>query len=183
GTHYLLGRNGRGKTTLFKTLCGLIRPLGGDFEVVGRCQFLSEDLRFDHELPAHAVLGCLIRKKREEEAVEFAKRIELDLNKPYGKLSTGNQRKLSLLVSEFSLCRDDSEVVMLDEPFTGLDAPSRQAFLDYWEENSERITRLVSAHPDFDEMPVPSVVVISDGKMEHQSQPGACWGEVRQFLN
>ena len=31
GTHYLLARNGRGKTTLLKTLAGVLNPLGGDY--------------------------------------------------------------------------------------------------------------------------------------------------------
>jgi len=55
GTHYLLARNGRGKTTLLRTLAGVLKPLGGDYSCQGRCQLLSEDLVFDRELPAKLI--------------------------------------------------------------------------------------------------------------------------------
>lgn len=52
GTHYLLARNGRGKTTLLRTLAGVMKPVSGVFKSHGVCQFLSEDLTFDRELSA-----------------------------------------------------------------------------------------------------------------------------------
>lgn len=183
GTHYLLGRNGRGKTTLFRTLCGMIKPLGGEYAVSGSCRFVSEDLVFDHELKAPAVLKSLLEKAAAQEALEFAKTIELDLQKPFGKLSTGNKRKVNLLVAEFGFKNDGMDVIFLDEPFTGLDAPTRQAFIDRWANDTNNVVRVVSAHPDFDEMPVPSALVISDGVLEHQQSEDMNWGQLRQFLN
>ena len=43
GTHYLLARNGRGKTTLLRTLAKVLKPIKGGFKCEGRCQLLSED--------------------------------------------------------------------------------------------------------------------------------------------
>lgn len=183
GTHYLLGRNGRGKTTLFRTLCGMLSPLAGEFEVVGNCRFVSEDLVFDQELTAPAILKALLPKKAVKEALEFAETVELDLSKPYGKLSTGNKRKVNLLLAEFGYQNDGKDIIFLDEPFTGLDAPTRQAFLDRWAEVTNQVIRVVSAHPDFDEMPVPSALVISDGVLNHQQSEDMSWGQLRQFLN
>ncbi|MGJ8725564.1 MAG: ABC transporter ATP-binding protein [Roseibacillus sp.] len=183
GTHYLLGRNGRGKTTLFRTLCGMIKPLEGEYQVEGFCRFISEDLVFDQELKAPAILKSLLGKKKTVEALEFAQQIELDLSKPYGKLSTGNKRKVNLLLAEFGFRNDDQDIIFLDEPFTGLDAPTRQAFIDRWAQETSNVVRVVSAHPDFDEMPVPSALVISDGILNHQQSPDMSWGELRQFLN
>ena len=183
GTHYLLGRNGRGKTTLFRTLCKMIQPLSGEFQIEGNCRFISEDLVFDHELKAPAILKSLLGKVRAAEALEFANQIELDLSKPFGKLSTGNKRKVNLLISEFGFNNDGHDIIFLDEPFTGLDAPTRQAFIDRWANETNNVVRVVSAHPDFDDMPVPSALVISDGVLNHQQSPDMSWGELRQFLN
>lgn len=183
GTHYLLGRNGRGKTTLFRTLCGMIKPLSGVFEVDGNCRFVSEDLVFDSELKAPAVLKSLLTKEAAKKAIAFGESIELDMTKPFGKLSTGNKRKVNLLLAEFGFQADGSDVIFLDEPFTGLDAPTRQAFIDRWANETSDVVRVVSAHPDFDEMPVPSALVISDGVLNHQNSPDMSWGELRKFLN
>lgn len=183
GTHYLLGRNGRGKTTLFRTLCGMLKPLNGEYTVTGDCRFVSEDLLFDYELKTPAILKALLGKKAAAAALDFAKTIELDLKKPIGKLSTGNKRKVNLLVAEFGFQSNGSDIIFLDEPFTGLDAPTRQAFLDRWAHETSNVIRIVSAHPDFDEMPVPSALVISDGQITHQKNPNMNWGELRHFLN
>jgi len=183
GTHYLLGRNGRGKTTLFRTLSGMLKPLNGQFDVSGNCRFVSEDLIFDPELRAPQILKCLLTTGRAKEALAFAKLIELDLKKPFGKLSTGNKRKVNLLVAEFGFQQDGQDIIFLDEPFTGLDAPTRQAFLDRWANETSEVVRLVSAHPDFDEMPVPSALVISDGKISHEAHSDMNWGQLRTYLN
>ena len=63
GTHYLLARNGRGKTTLLRTLAGLIRPLKGNYAVSGHCQFISDELSFDRELSAKLLLSSLLPRR------------------------------------------------------------------------------------------------------------------------
>lgn len=185
GTHYLLARNGRGKTTLLRTLAGVLNPLNGDYECDGRCQFLSEDLVFDRELPARLILKALLRKDQLIEAIELAELVELDVNKPYGKLSTGNKRKVALLVAEFSLQENGAEVLLLDEPFTGLDTFSREVFQKRWEERQDGVLRLVSCHPDFDSMEMSSSVIITDGKIKHLAGEDIpkCWGELKTQLN
>ena len=104
GTHYLLARNGRGKTTLLKTLAGVLNPLGGDYSCEGRCQYLSEDLTFDRELPAKAIFKAFLKKGKYAEAIDLAQTLELDVKKPYGQLSTGNKRKVALLLQS-SQCK------------------------------------------------------------------------------
>jgi ABC-type multidrug transport system ATPase subunit len=183
GTHYLPGRNGRGKTTLFRTLCGMMKPLKGDYQVQGSCRFISEDLVFDHELKTPTILKSLLEKESAQKALAFADSIELDLKKPFGKLSTGNKRKVNLLVAEFGFQHDDRDLIFLDEPFTGLDAPTRKAFIDRWANETSDVVRVVSAHPDFDDMSVPSALLISDGVISHQHDAGMTWGELRHFLN
>jgi len=185
GTHYLLARNGRGKTTLLRTLAGVLKPLGGDYSCQGRCQLLSEDLVFDRELPAKLIFKAMLKKARCKEAMELARKLELDVNKPYGKLSTGNKRKVALLVAEFSVQQGSSDILLLDEPFTGLDAFSREIFQDLWRNRRDGVLRLVSCHPDFDSMEMESSVLITDGKILHLSGEDIPkqWGELKVQLN
>jgi ABC-type multidrug transport system ATPase subunit len=185
GTHYLLARNGRGKTTLLRTLAGVLRPLDGRYACQGRCQLLSEDLVFDRELPAKTIFKAMLKKSRCREAMDLARRLELDVCKPYGKLSTGNKRKVALLVAEFSVQEGSSDILLLDEPFTGLDAFSREVFQDLWRSRRDGVLRLVSCHPDFDSMEMESSVLITDGKIIHlhgESIPRQ-WGELKMQLN
>ena len=185
GTHYLLARNGRGKTTLLKTLAGVLNPLEGDYSCEGRCQYLSEDLTFDRELPATAIFKALLKKDNYAEAIDLAQTLELDVKKPYGQLSTGNKRKVALLVAEFSVQDQGRDVLLLDEPFTGLDTFSREVFQKRWNHNQDGVLRLVSCHPDFDSMEVNSSVLISDGKITHMAgdESTQCWGELKTHLN
>jgi ATPase subunit of ABC transporter with duplicated ATPase domains len=43
GTHFLLARNGRGKTTLLRTLAGTLKPVSGKFRAEGFVQYLPEE--------------------------------------------------------------------------------------------------------------------------------------------
>ncbi len=185
GTHYLLARNGRGKTTLLRTLAGVLKPLGGKYSCEGRCQLLSEDLAFDRELPAKVIFRALLKKSDCKQALELARKLELDVDKPYGKLSTGNKRKVALLVAEFSVQEGRSDILLLDEPFTGLDAFAREIFQDLWSKRQDGVLRLVSCHPDFDSMEMESSVLISDGKIVHLSGKDAPkhWGDLKTQLN
>jgi ABC-type multidrug transport system ATPase subunit len=185
GTHYLLARNGRGKTTLLRTLAGVLKSMGGTYDCEGRCQFLGEDLVFDRELPAKLILKSLLPKVSCREALALAETLELDVKKPYGKLSTGNKRKVALLVAEFSVEEGRADILLLDEPFTGLDAFARDIFQDLWKDRQDGVLRLVSAHPDFDSMAIESSVLITEGRMVHLSgdQAPKQWGDLKKQLS
>jgi ABC-type multidrug transport system ATPase subunit len=185
GTHYLLARNGRGKTTLLRTLAGVLKSIGGSYECQGRCQLLGEDMVFDRELPAKLILRSLLSRRLCKEALVLAEKLELDVKKPYGKLSTGNKRKVALLLAEFSVKEGRADILLLDEPFTGLDAFARDIFQDLWKDRQDGVLRLVSAHPDFDSMAIESSVLITEGRMVHLSgdQAPKQWGDLKKQLN
>lgn len=114
GTHFLVARNGRGKTTLLRTLAGSIKPVSGHFEMHGFVQYLAENIRFDQELPTKRIFHAMLPKDGVDDAFALADRTELDVAKPYGKLSTGNKRKANLIVAECST-RPDAESVTIDK--------------------------------------------------------------------
>jgi ABC-type multidrug transport system ATPase subunit len=183
GTHFLLARNGRGKTTLLRTLAGTLKPVAGKFRAEGFVQYLPEDLRFDPEITPSMVFRMLLPKTRLHEALEFAARIELDVKKPYGRLSTGNRRKTSLIMAEYSVKPDAANILLLDEPFSGLDAFARQAFEEIWKESSANVLRLVSCHPDYDSMKMPSVLMIEGKNARHFSGSDQTWASLKNLMN
>lgn len=183
GTHYLLARNGRGKTTLLRTLAGTLKPVAGSFAVTGRIQYLPEDLRFDAEIPATSIFRALVPSRRLAEALDLAAQVELDVRKPYAKLSTGNRRKVSLILAECSLQGNTPEILFLDEPFSGLDAACRQIFEERWNSSKEQVLRLVSCHPDYDSMAMPSALLIESGQISHHGGSGQTWQSLKELLN
>ena len=100
------------------------------------------------------------------------------MKKPYGRLSTGNRRKTNLIMAEFSVKPDRGNILLLDEPFSGLDAFARQAFEEIWKESAANVLRLVSCHPDYDSMEMPSALMI-----EGKQRPPPQWQTARPGAN
>lgn len=182
GTHFLLARNGRGKTTLLRTIARTLKPVAGNVRTAGFTQFLPEDIRFDPFLSVRGIFRALLPPSRFNEALNLAKRIELDVTKPFGKLSTGNRRKVNLITAEFSVKPATGNILLLDEPFSGLDAFARQAFEELWAASSGDVLRLVSCHPDYDAMNIPSALLIDGENVRHLSGERT-WSELKTLLN
>ncbi len=184
GRHLLLARNGRGKTTLLKTLAGLIPAVDGKFDVAGRVQYIDEELRFDPELTSKQIFKAFFTNGLLEKALGFADRLELDVKKQYGKLSKGNRQKVTLILAETKACEKPGQVLLLDEPFSGLDFHVRDEVDGMWRENSDGVVRLVCVHPDEPTLQAESAVVINDGRIDQLEVEGALdWFETRKSLN
>ncbi|WP_035606619.1 ATP-binding cassette domain-containing protein [Haloferula sp. BvORR071] len=183
GTHFLIARNGRGKTTLLRTISKTLKQLKGSFEAEGKIQYLPEDLRFDPEITVAGIFSAMLPKARYKEALDLAASLELDVRKPYGKLSTGNRRKTNLIVAEYSIDEKRGNILLLDEPFSGLDAYAREIFEDMWRKSSGTVLRLVSCHPDYDSMGMPSAIVIQGSGIHHTTGSAQTWSELKQQLN
>ncbi|RYD31626.1 MAG: ATP-binding cassette domain-containing protein, partial [Verrucomicrobiaceae bacterium] len=183
GTHFILARNGRGKTTLLRTIARTLRPVAGTLKTEGTLQYLPEDLRFDPEMTAGMILRSLVPKRRLEEALDLAERIELNLKRPYSRLSTGNRRKTNLIMAEFSVRPDTGNILLLDEPFSGLDAFARQAFEEIWRSSSDSVLRLVSCHPDYDSMTISSALLIDRASIRHLTGEDQTWSELKTLLH
>ena len=133
----VVGENGTGKSTLIKTLLGLIKPLNG--EVIANVQgknhkgvgYLPQQTQAQKDFPAsvwEVVLSGVLNndhrcpfynKKDKAEAEKNMEKLNiLDLKKRcYRELSGGQQQRVLLARA---LCATDS-VLILDEPVTGLD--------------------------------------------------------------
>jgi ABC-type multidrug transport system ATPase subunit len=183
GTHFLIARNGRGKTTLLRTLAKTLKQVNGRFEARGRIQYLPEDLRFDPEITVSGIFNAMLPAARRKEAADLAASLELDVTKPYGKLSTGNRRKTHLIVAELSIDASTGNILLLDEPFSGLDAYAREIFENIWRTSSDKVLRLVSCHPDYDSMGMPSAIVIQGEGIRHTVGHDQTWSQLKSQLN
>ena len=183
GTHYLLARNGRGKTTLLKTLAGLLNQRSGQYTTHGRCQFIGDEFYFDRELKSKAIFKVLIPEAHREVALQLADQLELDINKNFGKLSFGNRKKVGLIVAEFRILKEGPNIVFYDEPFTGLDTPARETIAEHWLSTSEYTLRIVSCHPDFDSMAMPSALLISDAQIFRGGDGNLTWADFKKCLS
>jgi ABC-type Mn2+/Zn2+ transport system ATPase subunit len=132
----VLGPNGGGKSTLFRVLLGLLPPSAGTVRVEGRCGFLpqTERSRLDYPVSALdvALMGTLTRvpwwrplgrseRRRAREALGRVGLSELE-QRSFGALS-GGQRQRVLFARALV---QEAPVLLLDEPFIGVDRPSEE---------------------------------------------------------
>lgn len=175
----LVGSNGAGKSTTFKSILGLIFPESGTIELFGKnikklsksdrekigvvlaegniCElFTAKDM-----VP---VMKAMYKSFSSERYVEMCDRYSVPLDKPVKEFSTGMKAKLKLILAMSS----DAEFLILDEPTSGLDVIMRNELLDmlrdYMEDGEKGI--LISSHISSDlEGICDDLYVIAQGKI------------------
>ena len=153
----LIGPNGAGKTTTIKLLMNIIRPSSGSAEILGvdsrrlsprqlrRIGYVSEN----QEMPDEMTVDYFLRYLKpfyptwdDQLASEMVRQFDLPRDRRLRHLSRGMRMKAALASS----LAYRPELVILDEPFTGLDALVRQEFIQGLLESAEGTTILISSH-------------------------------------
>ena len=129
GVVLISGESGIGKTTLLRVLCGLQKPDTGRITGLGgrKISFVFQEPRLlDHLTALENV--ALVSDRTTAEKLLRELNMDNELRMKAGKLSGGQKQRVSL-ARAFAFSDD---VVLLDEPFTGLD-----------EQNKQKATRLI----------------------------------------
>lgn len=157
--HGIMGFNGSGKTVMFKCICGLLRPEEGQIYVDGKQ--IGKDVDFPESLgmiienpgflPNLSGLANLKRLAKirgnitEEEIKSSMLRVGLDpsLKKMVRQYSLGMRERLGIAQA----IMEDPELLVLDEPFNGLDKHSVEDVYELLGELRDRgKTILLAAH-------------------------------------
>lgn len=176
----LLGENGAGKTTTFRIIMGLIEANSGevlldgkkiDYSVTDKIGFVTEErslltkLTVLEQLKFYGVLKGMDENTIESDIDKWLKRFEIPgyKNRKIKELSKGNQQKIQFI----SAIINHPKLLILDEPFTGLDPINvkmmKEAIyelqkegcsiifsshqMEYIEDFCEKLVILVKGHP------------------------------------
>jgi ABC-2 type transport system ATP-binding protein len=176
----LLGKNGAGKTSLLKLICGLRFPDSGACRVLGlepraRPAQLLEDIYFlPEEFYTPPISAELYRRiyapfypRFSGEAFrDYLEEFDLPTGKRLSELSYGQKKKFLLAFGLSTRCR----LVLLDEPTNGLDIPSKSQFRRLMARAGEedRII-LISTHQVRDmENLIDPIIILDEGKIIFQ---------------
>ncbi|MBQ4284532.1 MAG: ABC transporter ATP-binding protein [Lachnospira sp.] len=175
----LVGSNGAGKSTTFKSILGLIFPESGNIEMFGKK--LSDITPADKEnlgvvlteanmcellraKDVAPILKGMYKKFSTDEFYQRCKNYGIPLDKPIKEFSTGMKAKLKVIIA----MSHDAKLLILDEPTAGLDVIMRNELLDMLREYMEDEERgiLISSHIATDlEGLCDDIYMISKGKI------------------
>lgn len=145
GLYGLTAPSGRGKTTLLRILLGLQKPDAGEITQGVR---YSAVFQTDRLLPGRTPVDQLLfvrgsRKNAEECKAFLLELLPADcLEQPVEELSGGMQRRIAIARALWA----DSDCVLMDEPFTGLDEDTLKQTASFILQNRRERTLLLSTH-------------------------------------
>lgn len=160
----LLGLNGAGKTTTFRMLIGLLEPDSGsislngkeiNYDITDRIGFLTEERSLLVKMTVleqalyYGILKGMTKEKVIEKLDYLLEKFNISeyKNKKIKELSKGNQQKIQFICAIIN----DPDLLILDEPFSGLDPINVELFKKIIIELSEK----------------GSMIIFSSHRMEH----------------
>lgn len=160
----VIGPNGAGKSSLFKIIAGVTRPSSGSIDVYGSepsghicIAYLPQRSHVDWHFPANVFdvvmmgrvskIGILRRSsKRDEEIVSEALEVVglSEMAKRQINQLSGGQQQRAFIARALA---QEAELMLMDEPMTGLDAKSQEGIFQILDQlEQRRVTVMVSLH-------------------------------------
>ena len=172
----LLGPNGCGKTTLLKTIVGLIKDYTGNVLIDGNppnaytksiVSYLPEKTYLSNWMTvkdAFALFQDFYGDFNMEKAMDMANSLQLEQKQKISTMSKGMQEKVQLIL----VMSRESKIYILDEPIGGVDPAARDYILSTILKNySSKSSILLSTHLIHDvEKIFDKVLFLKDGKIE-----------------
>ena len=180
GVTALLGPNGAGKSTLFRIMCGLTPPSQGEVRILGVDARVDREVRgriglapqqdalFDR-LTARRFVEVAAETHAVDDPVSATQRV-LDYvaldpaeTKPVGAYSKGMRQRVKLATALVN----DPDVLILDEPLTGLDPVQRNRMIDLFHDLGDQGKCLLVSSHVLDEVARlgSNVLVIAQGRL------------------
>ncbi|MCS7121298.1 MAG: metal ABC transporter ATP-binding protein [Archaeoglobaceae archaeon] len=125
----ILGPNGAGKSTLLKLIAGILKPYRGKIELkTKRIAYLPQKERINPEIPlkVREVFEFTAKALGVKDFEKFIKLAEVNENLLFRELSGGMQQRV--LVAR--LLMSDPEIILLDEPFNGIDLKTQSKIVE-----------------------------------------------------
>ena len=189
----LVGPNGAGKTTLIKILVNILRPTAGHSWVLGTASRRLSQREFqkigyvseNQELPDWMTVGYFLSYLshfypgwNDALAEELVREFQLPRDRRLGQLSRGMKMKAALASS----LTYHPSLILLDEPFSGLDPLVRDEFIEGLLERAAGTTVLVSSH-DLAEIEsfASHIGFMDSGKVQFSEEIGTLSGRFREI--
>jgi Cu-processing system ATP-binding protein len=178
GIFAVLGPNGSGKTTLIKSILGMVIPDKGSIHLDGKAikgewnyrnniDYLPQIANFPGNLSVQELINMIkdlrSNKNADDQRLIELFRLEPFLNKKLSNLSGGTKQKVNLVLTFMF----DSQLIILDEPTTGLDPIAHIRLKQLInEEKAKGKTILITSHiMSFVEEISDQIVFILEGKI------------------
>jgi ABC-2 type transport system ATP-binding protein len=144
-----LGPNGAGKSTTIRTLMNFIQPTAGSASIMGldivkdsvaikkSVGYLSSDMAMYSKMTGHQFLDYIGELQDGGDRAyrdELVKRFQPELGKKLGDLSRGNKQKVGIVQTFMH----KPDIIIMDEPSSGLDPLMQEAFYDLLKESAKR---------------------------------------------
>lgn len=177
----LRGKNGSGKTVLLRTLCGLMLPTSGRVAIDGVALGERSGLAFPKSVGVLIEEPGIIRRypgfrylkevaairgiATDEDIVDLMLRLDLDplSRKPIRTYSLGMRQKIGIITA----LMERPDLVLLDEPFNGLDDASVAVTMQLIREARNRGALVIVASHDREELDdlADAVIQMKDGRV------------------
>lgn len=160
----VVGPNGAGKTTLFKVLAGILQPAAGSVKIHGHgpgshvcVGYVPQRATINLEFPVSVAEVVMLGRIREIGLLRWPQRADWSRvdsalarvgmqdyrARPIGSLSSGQQQRIFLAQT----VAQEADIVLMDEPLTGLDLPSQEVIFEILDDLRRRpVTVLVATH-------------------------------------
>ena len=135
-SYIITGPSGCGKTTLLRLILGLEKPDSGTVKLLGDYKYpfinsgtVFQEDRLCEEFDAVTNVTMVSKKVFRETVTEELLQLlpEEAIHKPVKELSGGQRRRVAIVRA----CAIPSDILIMDEPFTGLDDESRDKCIEY----------------------------------------------------